>query len=81
MTKEKIREIIEKSVGNDLSKSVAEIKNDEDLFLIGVDSINFINIIVNIEDFLHIEFLDQDIARDNWKSIDKIFDLIESKNK
>lgn len=79
MDKQKIRQIIEKTVGNDLSKSVTEIKDNENLFLIGVDSINFINIIIGIEDTLHIEFLDQDIARENWESVNSIFNLVEKK--
>lgn len=79
MKKEEIREIINKSVGKYLSKPINEIENNENLFTLGVDSMNFIKIIVQIEDGMEIEFQDYEIEKRNWMTINNIYKLVERK--
>lgn len=79
MKKGKIREIINKCIGKYLSKPVNKIKNDENLFTLGEDSMNFIKVVVQIEDELGIEFQDYEIGKQNWTTIDNIYKLVEKK--
>ena len=53
------------------------IKNDDNLFGLGLDSLNIINLIIAIENKYNIKFEDEDLKLKNWESISKIKEIIE----
>lgn len=79
MYDEQIMKIMESSLGEELLKQADFIKREEDLFLLGLDSMNVIRLIIGIEDEFDVEFLDHEIAKDNWRSIQAIDNIIRRK--
>lgn len=79
MYKKVIRQALEKALSEDLEIQVTDIKATDDLFLIGMDSINVIRLIVQIEDIIGVEFWDSEIQRDNWQTIECINEMIIKK--
>ena len=75
----KIRKIIDKNLGEDLYKNIDEISKDENLFNIGLDSLNIVKLIMAVEEECGITFKDEEIASVNWKNIDSIENLIKSR--
>lgn len=78
---EKVKNVIDKSLGEDLISSVENIKNNENLYNLGLDSLNVVKLVIAIENEFDIEFDDDDIASDNWKSIDAIVNLLKKRGK
>ena len=74
-----IEERVKKLLVNnaELSKGFDEITNDEDLSLIGMNSITYIKIIVAIEDEFDIEINDEDLDYRMFGNINKISELIK----
>jgi acyl carrier protein len=50
---------------------------DGNLIELGIDSLNFIRLIVELEDDLNIVIQDEDIKLDNFTSINDIIDLLQ----
>ena len=74
-----IRHIIETTVNDELFISIQELDNNDDLFLVGVDSLNVISIILRLEEFYEIEFEDNELSMENLKTIESIALMIEKK--
>ncbi len=75
----KIREIIDENLGGDLYKNANEISRDENLFNIGLDSLNIVKLIMGVEEKYEITFEDDEIAAINWKTIKSIENLLKNK--
>lgn len=74
---EKIIKIICNALGNnDISDSILESK---DLAEFGFNSLNFIKIIVKLEDEFSIQFSDDELKCSNYNSVYKILNLVRSK--
>lgn len=73
--KETIRDIIDNLV--DFKKSIYEIEDDENILILGMDSISILKVVTEIEDEYDIEFDDEDLNYDNLKSISSIASCIE----
>ncbi len=76
---EAVKEELNNSIGNDLTKGVNEIGQDESLFNLGLDSLNLVKFIVAVEDRFEIEFEDDDIMGKNWKNYNTIIELIKKR--
>ncbi len=74
-----IRNIINEKLSNDIYKDSKEIIKTENLFNIGLDSLNIVHFIMAIEDKYQIIFEDNEIGFENWKTIESIENLIKSK--
>ncbi|MCI9439601.1 MAG: acyl carrier protein [Lachnospiraceae bacterium] len=72
---EKIFEIVTKCI----SAEDEEICFDDDLREHGMDSINCIMIIVEIEDLYQFEFADEDLILENFRTINKLVDYVIGK--
>lgn len=73
---EKIKEI----VGTVLELNEAQIENlniNADLLELGLDSLNAIEVIVNLESQFDIEVEDEDLMIDNLSTIDMLCDLVK----
>lgn len=79
MYDKQIMKIMESSLGEELLEQADSIKREEDLFLLGLDSMNVIRLIIGIEDEFGIEFLDHEIAKEHWRSIQAIDNIIQRK--
>ncbi len=55
------------------------MKGDEPLILIGIDSLNCMELVVNIEEEFGINFCDDELLLDNLNSINKLSKIIEKK--
>lgn len=75
----KIRKIINENLGEDLYKNIDEISKSENLFNIGLDSLNIVKLIMAVEEAYGITFEDEEIASINWKNIESIENLVENK--
>lgn len=75
----KIRKIINENLGEDLYKNVDEISKSENLFNIGLDSLNIVKLIMAVEEEYEITFEDEEIASINWKNIESIENLVKNK--
>ena len=71
MDKDFILNIVEKNINHKVQDY------DEDLISIGMDSLNMINIIVDIEDALKIRIPDSMLLEDNFKTLNNIFQSIQ----
>lgn len=75
--KEKVIEII---CSNLDSADMADlILKSNDLTEFGLNSLSFIKIIVKLEDEFGVEFNDDEINYLNYKSVDKILELVQNK--
>lgn len=79
MYDEQIKKIMEVNLGEELLKQADSINREEDLFLLGLDSMNVIRLIIGVEDEFGIEFSDQEISKENWCSIQAIDNLMQKK--
>lgn len=75
----KIRNVLNEKIGDELYKNVDEIENDDNLFNIGLDSLNIVKLIIAIENEFDIIFDDEEIATTNWKNINSIERMIKNK--
>jgi len=78
-TCEKIRCVLKEQLSDDLFVDAGNIGIEEELFSLGVDSLNIIKIIMKLEDLYQIDFEDDDLHIDNLKTMASIAGLIESK--
>lgn len=76
MCREKILEKVHALVIEGINSEAREINYDEDLREHGMDSLNCIAIIVEIEDFYHFEFADEDLVIENFRTINKLADYV-----
>ena len=76
---ETIKNVLENKLGDELLVSVDKIEKNDNLFNLGLDSLNVIKLIIGIEEELNIKFQDEDIDSKNWKSIENINKLIEER--
>lgn len=76
---ERVRNVIDECFGEELVKSIENVENDENLYNIGLDSLNVVKLVVGLEDEFDIEFEDDDIAGGNWKNINIIVELLKKR--
>ncbi|MCR3761671.1 acyl carrier protein [Clostridium felsineum] len=74
---EKIINIICNALGNNDNRD--SILKSKDLAEFGFNSLNFIKIIVKLEDEFDIEFSDNELNCSNYNSVYKILNLVKSK--
>lgn len=72
-----IRKLIEQNI--EMTVPVNDIKESEDLFKLGIDSISCIKLIIAIETEFGFEFTDEDLDMDNMKTIATITGYVEGK--
>jgi len=58
---------------------INEIKPDDNLLLLGMDSLSTLKLVVDIENEFKILFGDDDFIIDNFKTINKLKEIIEKK--
>lgn len=75
----KIRDIINDTLMDDMYKDAYEIIKDENLFNLGLDSLNIVKLMIAVEDEYNIVFEDNEIMSENWKNIASIEQLIKNK--
>lgn len=74
--KEKVIDIIKETLGIDSSR---EITGATDISSLGINSLNFLRIIVEIEETFDVEFDDNELNFDYFSTIDSVITLIEGK--
>lgn len=72
-----IKEMIIELLGNDLAIIEEDIEFDTDLTIYGLDSLNVILLIINIEKKYNITFMDENLLLENFSTIRNIFRIIE----
>ena len=60
-------------------EQINSISVDENLNRVGVDSVNFIEIIISLEDKLHIVFDDEELLLDNLNTLNKLENVVSQK--
>ncbi len=60
-------------------EQINSISADENLNRVGVDSVNFIEIIISLEDKLHIVFDDEELLLDNLNTLNKLENVVSQK--
>lgn len=75
----KIREVINYELCDDLYKNIDDISKDENLFNVGLDSLNIVKLIMGIEEKFDIIFENEEIASQNWKNISEIEKMVKNK--
>ena len=75
MYAEKVREILAKH--SRLDVDVNNLKEDDDLYDLGLTSLTTVNILLAIEDAFDIEFPDSKLNRKTFNSIESLVDVIE----
>lgn len=76
-----IKRVIEENLDDELYVPTSEIDINENLFLVGVDSLNVIKIVLGLEDVYGIEFDDSELTIDNLQSIASIEKIVINKLK
>ena len=76
---EKIKNVLENKLGDELLVSVDKIEKNDNLFNLGLDSLNVIKLIIGVEEELNVKFYVKDIDSENWKSVENINKLIEER--
>lgn len=61
-----------------LFNGMSEISLDSDLLELGMDSMNFIRLVVNLEEQFDIEIKDEDITLANFSSVNSILNIVEN---
>ncbi len=56
-----------------------QITNDQDIFYLGLNSINAMTLIFNLQEVFGITFNDTEISFDNFRTIDDIVTLVSHK--
>lgn len=80
MTTLEIKEQVQSVVLDLLPDSDLEkIADDEDIFSLGLDSINAMSLVMNLQDAFAIQFDPSDISIDNFRTIDDISKLVADK--
>lgn len=68
----KIKNAISNSIAEELFKDINELSPDDNLYLLGLDSLNSIRLIIGLEEEFDIILRDEDISTENLKSIDSL---------
>lgn len=71
----RVRDIIKTCI--EPTKPIEEIGIDDNLFILGMDSLNCIKVIISIESEFDFEFDDDDLNFENFKNIRGITSYIE----
>lgn len=69
------RSIIEKNINN-VKKPFNEVKNDDDLFTLGLDSISSIKIVVALEQDFEFEFEDEELTMERLRTINSLIEYL-----
>ena len=82
MTTEELK-LKTKNVVSELLPNVdtQQISDDQDIFYLGLNSINAMTLIFNLQEAFGITFNDAEISLDNFRTIDDIVNLIDQKTK
>jgi acyl carrier protein len=75
MYAEKVREILAKH--SRLDVDINSLKEDDDLYELGLTSLTTVNIMLAIEDAFDIEFPDSKLNRKTFNSIESLVEVIE----
>lgn len=75
MYAKKVREILAKHSRLDID--VNSLKEDDDLYAVGLTSLTTVNIMLAIEDAFDIEFPDSKLNRKTFNSIESLVEVIE----
>lgn len=85
MNKEDIKlillRIIDNQLAEDLNITVFEIPDDKELFQYGIDSLNIMRVILEIEEEFDIVYDDDELNIENFITLKKICDNISEKIK
>lgn len=79
MIEEKVRSILVEELEEELHVEAEKITNDDNLFLLGVDSLNIIKVVLAIEENFDIELDENELVITNLETISKISELIKKK--
>jgi len=71
--------MLDATVGRQLTKTIGEIDDDSNLFDLGLDSIGFINIIIEIEKNFGIEIQQEEMELERFNTIRAIQHSVERK--
>ncbi|WP_052702704.1 phosphopantetheine-binding protein [Paenibacillus beijingensis] len=71
VTKDIITKVVQEIINNN------EFDEDDDLVMYGMDSMNTIRVVVELETQLNIIFPDEELISDNFSSIKKIVAVVE----
>lgn len=63
----------------DLEDSIEEIKLDDDLLLLGINSLSFVKIVVALENEFNMEFNEDDLDYELFRNADALINYIKSK--
>lgn len=61
--------------------SIEELSDDKDIFSLGLDSINAMNLIFGLQDAFEVQFSTDEINFENFRTVSKIVELIQKKQK
>jgi acyl carrier protein len=78
IAKDKVEEIISTALRIEPER-VNELPGDELLSTIGLDSLNCMEIVIQIEEFFGIAFEDEELLLENLNTLNKLMGLIDSK--
>ena len=76
---EKVRELIKSTLLLE-SEEVAKIGNEDDLELIGLNSVIILQFIVKMEQEFDIEIDEEEIIPENFGTVNKVVQYLEKKN-
>lgn len=76
---EKVVQIFEKELEEQLNCTISNIKEEDNLVDYGMDSLNIIKVILAIEEEYNIEFEEEELNFENFTSFLSIKNLIEKK--
>ncbi len=76
---EKVRELIKSTLLLE-SEEVAKIGNEDDLELIGLNSVIMLQFIVKMEQEFDIEIDEEEIIPENFGTVNKVVQYLEKKN-
>lgn len=74
---ERVRKVIDENI--ELEVSAENIEGNKDLVDYGMESVNYMKIVVAIENEFDIRFTDEELVISNFETIDKIVAIIDSK--
>jgi len=73
----KIRRVISESI--DLITPMEQVGLDDNLLQLGMDSINIIKVIINIESEFGFEFTDEDLNMENFRNIRNLVEYVQGR--
>lgn len=75
MSMERIRAVVAQTVK--LSKDIASVNDDDDLYTLGLTSLTTVNLMLSLEDEFDVEFDDNMLSRQTFESISALSEAIE----